>query len=148
MAPSGCTSPRAGCASSPPEEWRPCPHLDSLAVPSFRPAYLICGDDHGRIAERRARLRAMAERESGASGVELLEGEGARPGGAAGALTAMPFALGRRFVIADGVECWKEADIEPVAAAMRDLDSLELTVAFFAREDARLKAPKALHEAV
>ena len=33
-------------------------------VPSFKPAYLIHGDDHGRIAERRARLRAMArERE-------------------------------------------------------------------------------------
>ena len=30
----------------------------------FRPAYLIHGDDHGRIGERRARLRAMAERES------------------------------------------------------------------------------------
>src|SRR4051812_49917204 len=90
----------------------------------------------------------MAERESGASGVGLLEGEAATPEAAGGALTAMTFALGRGSVMADGVECWKEADIEPVAAAMRDLDSLELTVAFFAREDARLKAPKALHEAV
>ncbi len=31
---------------------------------------------------------------------------------------------------------------------MGDLGSLELTVAFFAREDGRLKAPKALHVAV
>ena len=28
---------------------------------SFKPAYLIHGDDHGRIAERRNRLRAIAE---------------------------------------------------------------------------------------
>ena len=47
-------------------------------MPSFKPAYLIHGDDHGRIGERRARLRAMAERESGASGVEVLEGDAAR----------------------------------------------------------------------
>ena len=48
-------------------------------MPSFRPAYLICGDDHGRIGERRTRLRAMAEAESGAGGVELLEGDACTP---------------------------------------------------------------------
>ena len=46
---------------------------------AFKPAYLIHGDDHGRIAERRARLRALAEAESGAQGIELLEGEAATP---------------------------------------------------------------------
>src|SRR5215207_1741835 len=117
-------------------------------MPTFKAAYLIHGDDHGRIGERRARLRAMAERETGASGVELLEGDAASPEAVAGALSAMTFALGRRFVIADGVERWKEADVAPVAAAMQDLDSLDLTVAFFGREDARVKAPKALHDAV
>ena len=44
-------------------------------APSFKPAYLIHGDDHGRIAERRARLRELAESISGAEGVELLEGD-------------------------------------------------------------------------
>jgi DNA polymerase III subunit delta len=117
-------------------------------VPSFKPAYLIHGDDHGRIGERRARLRAMAEAESGAGGVELLEGDSATPEAVVRALTAMTFALGRRFVIADGVERWKDADVAPVAAAMADLAALDLTVAFFGREDGRLKAPKALHEAV
>jgi DNA polymerase-3 subunit delta len=117
-------------------------------VPSFKPAYLIHGDDHGRIGERRARLRAMAEAESGAGGVELLEGDAATPEAVVGALTAMTFALGRRFVIADGVERWKDADVAPVAAAMADLAALDLTVAFFGREDGRLKAPKALHDAV
>ena len=44
-------------------------------MPAFKPAYLILGDDHGRIAERRAKLRALAEAESGAGGVEVLEGD-------------------------------------------------------------------------
>ena len=48
-------------------------------MPAFKPAYLIYGDDHGRIAERRAKLRALAEGESGAEGVEVFEGDGARP---------------------------------------------------------------------
>jgi DNA polymerase-3 subunit delta len=117
-------------------------------VPSFKPAYLIHGDDHGRIAERRARLRAMAEADSGQSGVELFEGDACTADAVAGALTAMTFALGRRFVIADGVERWKEADVAMVAAAMEGADPDALTVAFFAREDARVKAPAALHKAV
>jgi DNA polymerase III subunit delta len=117
-------------------------------VPSFKPAYLIHGDDHGRIGERRAKLRAMAEAESGQSGVELFEGDACTAETVAGALTAMTFALGRRFVIADGVERWKEADIAAVAGAMEGMDTDTLTVAFFAREDGRVKAPAALQKAV
>ena len=117
-------------------------------MPSFKPAYLIHGDDHGRIAERRARLRAMAEAESGAAGVELFEQDACTAEAVAGALSAMTFALGRRFVIADGVERWRESDVAPVAAAMERVDEDALTVAFFAREEGRAKAPAALHKAV
>ena len=117
-------------------------------MPAFKPAYLIHGDDHGRIAERRARLRAMAEAESGAGGVEVLEGEACTPDAVAATLSAMTFAVGRRFVIADGVERWKEADVAPVAAAMAGADPETQTVAFFAREEARVKAPAALRKAV
>ena len=49
-------------------------------MPAFKPAYLIHGDDHGRIGERRARLRAVAEAESGPGGVEVLEGDACDPG--------------------------------------------------------------------
>jgi DNA polymerase-3 subunit delta len=117
-------------------------------VPSFKPAYLIHGDDHGRIAERRAKLRAVAEADSGPGGVEVFENDACTPDAIAAALSAMTFALGRRFVIADGVERWKEADVEPVAAAMKGLDPEQLTVAFFAREEGRFKAPDALGKAV
>jgi DNA polymerase III subunit delta len=116
--------------------------------PAWKPAYLIHGDDHGRIAERRAKLRAMAEQESGTSGAELLEGDDATPEAAAAALSAMTFAIGRRFVIVDGVEGWKDADVKQhLAPLLKDLDP-DTTVAFFAREDGRVKAPKALVEAV
>jgi DNA polymerase-3 subunit delta len=117
-------------------------------VPSFKVAYLIHGDDHGRIGERRARLRAMAEAESGQNGVELFEAEACTADAVAAALSAMTFAIGRRFVIADGVERWKEADVAPVAAAVKSMDPDTLTVAFFAREEGRAKAPAALHKAV
>ena len=81
-------------------------------MPAFKPAYLIHGDDHGRIGERRAALRALAERESGCSGVECFEGDNSAPDVVAGALAAMTFAIGRRFLIVDGAERWKDADIQ------------------------------------
>jgi DNA polymerase III subunit delta len=116
-------------------------------VPQFKPAYLIHGDDHGRIAERRARLRALAESQSGAQGVELFEGETATPEAVAAALNALTFALGRRFLIVEGVERWKEKELEPVVSALADVPP-DTTVAFFAREDSRTKAPEGLHKAV
>jgi DNA polymerase-3 subunit delta len=117
-------------------------------VPAFKAAYLIHGDDHGRIAERRARLRAVAEQESGTAGVEVFENETSTPEYVAGALNAMTFAVGRRFVIADGVERWKEAELEPVLTALKSIDADTLTVTFFAREDGRAKAPAPLVKAV
>lgn len=117
-------------------------------MPAFRPAYLIHGDDHGRIAERRARLRAMAEAEGGPGAVEVFEAERCNPDEVAAALNAMTFAIGRRFVIADGVERWKDAEVAPVCEALAGMDAETLTVGFFAREDGRAKAPAALRDAV
>src|SRR5437763_3325835 len=77
-------------------------------VPTFKPAYLIHGDDHGRIAERRRRLRALAEEQSGAQGIELFEGDDATPEAVANALNALTFAIGRRFIVVDGTERWTE----------------------------------------
>jgi DNA polymerase-3 subunit delta len=115
-------------------------------MPTFKPAYLIHGDDHGRIAERRARLRAMAEQESGTQGVEVFEGDAATPEAVARALNALTFALGRRFIVVDGVERWTDKQLDPLVAALDDIPP-DTTVAFFAREDGRTKAPKRLHDA-
>jgi DNA polymerase-3 subunit delta len=116
-------------------------------MPSFKPAYLIHGDDHGRIAERRARLRAMAEQESGMQGVEVFEGDAATPEAVAGALNALTFALGRRFIVVDSVERWTDKQLDPLITALTDIPP-DTTVAFFAREDGRTKAPKRLHDAI
>jgi DNA polymerase-3 subunit delta len=115
--------------------------------PSFKPAYLICGDDHGRIAERRARLRALAESASGAHGLELFEGESASPDTVAAALNAMTFAIGRRFLIVDGVERWKDRELDSLEAALAQVPP-DTTITFFAREEPRLKAPERLRKAV
>jgi DNA polymerase III subunit delta len=114
----------------------------------LKPAYLIHGDDHGAVAERRAGLRALAEREGRAEGVEALDGELATPAGVAGALSAMTLAIGRRVILVDGVERWKQAEVEqqlvPALAAMPP----DTTVVLFAREEGKTKAPAAVHEAV
>jgi DNA polymerase-3 subunit delta len=115
--------------------------------PAFKPAYLIHGDDHGRIAERRARLRALAEAQSGANGFELFEGDASTPEAVAGALCAMTFAIGRRFIVVDGVERWKDKEVDGLVKVLADMPP-DTTVAFFAREDGRLKVPPKLHEAV
>ncbi len=116
-------------------------------MPAFKPAYLIHGDDHGRIAERRARLREIAEQHGGAQGLELFEGEQATPDDVAAALNAMTFAIGRRFIIVDGTERWKDKEMDALAVALGAI-APDTTFTFFAREDTRLKAPKRLQDAV
>jgi DNA polymerase-3 subunit delta len=116
-------------------------------VPALKRAYLIHGDDHGRVAERRAGLRALAERESGAQGLEILEGDEASAERVVEVLSAMTLAIGRRFVIVDGVERWKDDDAEAVAPLLAGHGE-DLTVAFFAREEGRIKVPPALVKAV
>lgn len=116
-------------------------------APSFKPAYLIHGDDHGRIAERRARLRELAESISGTEGVELLEGDEATAERAAAALDAMTLTLSRRFIIVDGAERWKDKELDALVASLGAMPP-ETTIAFFAREESRYKAPDRLHDAV
>jgi DNA polymerase III subunit delta len=114
-------------------------------MPELKPAYLIHGDDHGAVGERRAGLRALAERDGGA---EVLEGEQASPAGAAAALAAMTLAVGRRVIVVEGAERWRQADVEThLAPALAQMPP-DTTIAIFAREEARAKAPDALHDAV
>lgn len=114
----------------------------------LRPAYLIHGDDHGAVAERRAGLRALAEAHGSEAAVELLEGDGATPAGVAASLSAMTLAVGRRVIVVEGVERWRQADVEQELAPLMVEMPPDTTLALFAREEARSKAPDALHEAV
>ncbi|HEY5261691.1 MAG TPA: DNA polymerase III subunit delta [Solirubrobacteraceae bacterium] len=117
-------------------------------MPALKPAYLIHGDDHGAIGERRARLKALAEAEGDAGSVETLAGDASTPEAVALALATMTFAIGRRVIVVDGAERFKEGEvverIEPAMAIMPP----DTTIAFFAREEGRTKAPAALHRVV
>ena len=115
---------------------------------TFKPAYLIHGDDHGRIGERRAALRKLAESESGCNGVEAFEGDAASPAAIARALDAMTFAIGRRFLVVDGAERWKESDVkEHLVPALKAI-APDTTIAFFGRDEGRFKVCAALASAV
>lgn len=123
---------------------------------ALKPAYLIHGDDHGAVAERRAGLRALAEAAGGGSAaIEVLEGDAATPAAVAAALATMTLGIGGeqpsgvgRVIIVEGVERWRQADVERhLAPAMADMPP-ETTLALFAREESRARAPAAVHDAV
>lgn len=124
-------------------------------VPELKPAYLIHGEDHGAIAERRAGLRALAEREGGAGCVETLEGDLATPAGVAQALATMTLATGAadsgaigRVILVEGVERWRQADVEQQLVPALSAMPPNTTVALFAFEEGRTKAPMTLHGAI
>ncbi len=117
-------------------------------MPELKPAYLIHGDDHGAIAERRAGLQALALKQGDAGSVEALAGDAATPAGVAQALAAMTFAIGQRVIVVDGVERWKQAEVEQhLVPALKEMPP-DTTVALFAREEGRTKAPAGVHAAV
>jgi DNA polymerase III subunit delta len=117
-------------------------------MPTLKAAYLIHGDDHGAIAERRARLKALAEADGDAASVEVLAGDAGTPQQVGLALAAMTFAIARRVIVVDGAERFKEDQVEEhLSPALRAMPP-DTTVAFFAREEGRNKAPAALHDAV
>mgnify|MGYP001234939863 CR=1 FL=1 len=112
----------------------------------MRPVYLFAGDDAAKLSATLARLRARAERESGPGALEDFSGEpGAAPDAAAlvGAIPAMSLTAERRYLLADGVERWKKADVETAVAGLRSIPP-DVTVVLVARG----KAPKGLAEAV
>ncbi|HYH61547.1 MAG TPA: DNA polymerase III subunit delta [Solirubrobacterales bacterium] len=118
-------------------------------MPDLAPVYLFAGDDSGKLDATLARLRARAEREGGAGALESFGGDGAPDAEALlGAIPAMSLMATRRFLLADGVERWSAAQAKPVAAALESLPP-DLTIVFVAREEPpRVKAPKALADAV
>ncbi len=110
------------------------------------PLYLIHGDDHGGVAGRRTRLLTLAAARG--DSVEVLAGEDATPAGVAAALAAMTLAFGTRVIVVDGVERWRGADVEKhLLTAFAQLPP-QTTLAMFAREEGRNKAPEALVKAV
>jgi DNA polymerase-3 subunit delta len=112
-------------------------------VAELKPVYLIAGDDDAKIDAWRARVRARAERELGPGGLEHFDGKADGADAVVGALAAMTFADGTRYLLAEPVEGWKTDEVsilEPSLAAMPPDTVLVLI--------ARGKAPASLAKAV
>ncbi|MBA3301295.1 MAG: DNA polymerase III subunit delta [Thermoleophilaceae bacterium] len=83
--------------------------------------YLVSGEGAAKIDAWRARVRKRAEAEGGPGALELFEGKEGGPAALAAALATLSFSDGTRYLLADGVEGWKETElelIEPELAAM------------------------------
>ncbi len=80
--------------------------------------------------------------------MEVLTGDSGTPEAVALVLSTMTFAISQRVIVVDGVERFKDAEVtEHITPAMATMPP-DTTIAFFAREEGRTKAPAALHEAV
>jgi DNA polymerase III subunit delta len=102
----------------------------------MRPAYLVAGSDEAKIHATRLRVRARAEKEGGPAALAVFEpGEGRTSPDAEALVAAIPalaLTSARRYLLADGVERWREAEHKNVAEAISALPP-DLTVVLVAR---------------
>ncbi|HEX3737018.1 MAG TPA: DNA polymerase III subunit delta, partial [Solirubrobacterales bacterium] len=113
----------------------------------MRPLYLISGTDAAKIEATRSRLRARAEREAGDGALEVFEpgeGRGAPDHEALlAAIPAMSLMGTRRYLLADGVERWRDKQQAAVAEAIGGELPPDLTLVLIARAKAPAKLLKA-----
>src|SRR4051812_19333630 len=116
----------------------------------MKPLYLIAGSDDSKIDATRARLRARAEGEGGSAALEVFEpGEGRGMPDQEALLAAVPTMslMGtRRYLLADGVERWRDRQLEPVLAALGELPP-DLTLVLICRDKPPAKLAKAVKAA-
>jgi DNA polymerase-3 subunit delta len=112
--------------------------------------YLIAGTDQAKIDATRARLRARAESEGGAAALEVFEaGDGrSTPDHEAllAAIPAMSLTESRRYLLADGVDRWRDRQLEAVCAALPGLPP-DLTLVLVSRAKPASKLAKAVKAA-
>lgn len=116
----------------------------------MRPLYLIAGSDGAKIDATRARLRARAEREGGSAALEVFEpGEGkGMPDHEAllASIPAMSLMDSRRYLLADGIERWRDKQLAPVIEALGELPP-DLTLVLICRDKPAAKLVKAVKAA-
>jgi len=116
----------------------------------MRSLYLIAGSDGAKIDATRARLRARAESEGGGGALQVFdagEGRGAPDHEALlGAIPAMSLTGSRRYLLADGVERWRDRQLGAVVDALAQLPP-DLTLVLIARDEAPEKLKKAVEAA-
>src|ERR1700742_874826 len=117
----------------------------------MRPLYLISGTDGSKIEATRSRLRSRAEREGGDGALEVFEaseGRGAPDHEALlAAIPAMSLMGTRRYLLADGIEKWRDKQQTAVAAAIAAELPPDLTLVLISRAKAPTKVLKAVKAA-
>jgi DNA polymerase-3 subunit delta len=112
--------------------------------------YLIAGTDQAKIDATRARLKARAEGEGGAAALEVFEaGEGKAAPDHESLLLAIPamsLTESRRYLLADGVDHWRDRQLDEVSAALSVLPE-DLTLVLISRAKAAAKLVKAVRSA-
>jgi DNA polymerase-3 subunit delta len=89
-------------------------------VAELKALYLVHGDDDARIDAWRTRVRRRAEDERGPGGLESFDGRGSTPEEVAGALAALTFDTGTRYLLVDHADAWKAAQLGSLEAALAD----------------------------
>jgi DNA polymerase-3 subunit delta len=112
-------------------------------VTDLKPVYLVQGDDEVKLDAWRARVRARAESEGPSATLEVLSGDRLSPQALAEAANALTLAVGRRYVLADGVERWKEKDLAPATAALESLPPETVVVMVATGRQSKGKGPAA-----
>jgi DNA polymerase III subunit delta len=112
--------------------------------------YLISGTDQAKIDATRARLRARAEGDGGAGALQVFEPSEGRGGpdheALLAAIPAMSLTETRRYLLADGVERWRDKQLDAIVAAIAALPP-DLTVVLIARDKSPAKLAKAIKAA-
>lgn len=116
----------------------------------MRSLYLIAGTDGAKIDATRARLRARAERDGGTASLQVFEpGEGRGAPDHEALLAAIPalsLTESRRYLLADGVERWRDRQLDQVVAALGELPP-DLSLVLIARAKAPAKLVRAVKAA-
>ena len=86
----------------------------------LKPLYLVHGDDDARIDAWRTRVRRRAEEERGPGGLESFDGHASPPEEVAAALASLTFDTGSRYLLVDGADAWKAAQLTPLEKALAD----------------------------
>jgi DNA polymerase III subunit delta len=109
----------------------------------LKPVYLVYGEDESKLDAWRARVKKRAGEDAGAGALEELDAASASPEDVAAALGTLTFAIGRRYLLVEGVEGWKAGALEPLEQAMADVPPDTVLVLL-----ARAKVPKRLADVV
>jgi DNA polymerase-3 subunit delta len=115
-------------------------------VADLKPVYLVCGDDDVKIDAWRARVKKRADDEGGQGSLEQHDSTAMAPDALAADLAALTFSTGTRYMLIEGVEVWKAAQLDPLERALADLPP-ETVLVMVARGKAQARLTKAVEKA-